>query len=299
MEEADYEYLVKTVGKDFNVKKKRTFLNRGAHESMPEKVESGFVLQTQRPLPLDFPPERHAQPKISETLEEGVILYKPGFEFLESPEDWTVIEGDVTLDPTAILYSCEGTLFVGRGLLDEKYFKELRNIAQRKFNNLRFEEPVGLFSPEEGDPVLYHTYSGGLTLDKIGRLSASAKQKTIKLLAKAMRELHRNRIVYQQTIPTNIRYDLREKMFFNPHNCINAGDDDDIGNLLYTHDYITDGKEFLRHYFGKSKRVRSQDFETYRQYLIHYMDDWCLAKGGTELLGMWERRGNIGQQKLG
>lgn len=211
MKKADYEYYLGVVGEDFVGKEKKRFLNREAYDATVIKCvenKATCIGKADIPLLMDYPVERHiGESKIGESCVNGVIFRKKGFDFLESPEDWTVIEPDVTILPSAILYRCDGHYFVERGLLDRRngtYFKELRQLAQGEYKHLKFEEPVGLFAPEEGDFILYHTYSGGLTLDKIGRLSKEVQRKTIKLVAKAMKELHRNHIIYQQTIPTNM-----------------------------------------------------------------------------------------------
>ena len=308
MEKEDYEYCLDAVGEGFTAKEKEKFLNREAVDKIvvfkKGKYEGECRGRADVPLPIDYPIERHIQwTKIIESYEKGVIFYKNRFEFLESPENWELIEPDVSIMPSTILYKCGNCYFMGRGLIDlrdGKFFKELQELAQREFKHLKFEEPLGLFAPDEGELVLYHTYSGGLTLNKIERLSKEMIQKTIKVLAKAMKELYRNHIIYIQTIPTNMRYDLGKKIFFNPHSYINISEeDDDIGNLLYTHDYIKDGREFLRYYFGESRKIGIRDFEIYRKWLIDYMDNWYLAKGLGELSGMWRQRGNIGFQKLG
>jgi len=307
MGEGDDAYFSKVVGDDSLRKARKEFSPRSAVDGIVV-IEDGRCKGSGRgeadiPLPIDYPIERHLQEtSIAESCQEGTILYNEGFDFLQSPEDWALIEPDVTISPSAIVYDCDGSHFVERGLPDLRdgdYFKELRELAQRQFEFLRFEEPIGLFVPAEGDLLLYHTYSGGLTLDKTGRLSEKARREVIKLLAKTMKELYDNDIIYQQTVPTNMRYDLGNKIFLNHHNCMNIPElsDDDVGNLLYTHDYIGDGREFLRYYFGEGQETPYHQDEC-REYLIQYMDNF-LAGGEGELLGMWKQRGNIGVQKLG
>ena len=208
--------------------------------------------------------------------DEEIIFYREDYDFLLNPQKWRKIEFPETnllakIFDDKTLYSADNILFVQR-IFSPHYVKEgslikLHDISQKRFRNLKIEEPIG-FKLKGEDGFLYHLYSGGVALDGISKkMSQEIKMGLTKLLAKSTRTLHKNNILYymplsfplsSHELSSDIRYDLESKIIYSPHQLmefkrVTANDGDrELAYLLYDFDWIDlqGTVEFIRSYLG-------------------------------------------------
>lgn len=257
------ENYQKAVGKEFNGEKVENFLGRATRGYLPENYF--------KPLPLGSSVDKYlGDIPCKEFYRHGLLYYKKGYEFLLNPGGWKVLKIDISL-PKAILFAVDKHLFIERHYSEGRvfgsygendsffkpgnHFKDLSKLSKRDFENAKFEEVIGLFIDKESDEhSLYHTYSGGITLEKITeKTSRGIRRELEKLLAKGMYELNEKGIFYSECVPTNFKYN-GDKIICNPHNCMDVGkcesDVSDISVILYTHDWIRK-QSFIKEYLGR------------------------------------------------
>lgn len=328
-----YNYSVgnyqRVVGKEFIGKRTSDF----------KYYEPDIDQNAYKPLPLNCPVKEHLSVQTcSVRPAKGIIYYKAGYDFLSSPATWTLLKTDRSLLPKTATFQCGGNLFIQRiycwnnligpgeesepVLESDLHFLKLKELYQRKFDRIKFEEVVGVFIEEESDEhLLFHTCSDGVTLDYLCRHSPKEiKEGTQNLLAQAMGELHKSRIHFTDPLPTNMRYDLGNRIILNPHNCMEfkkvidlgkfggpdspiLGIDDvatDLALVIYTNDWITSIDRFLDPY-----TIRKNEDSSFRKHLsknIRGIIKDLLETGDYADLSpvphMWLKRGKLNYYDL-
>lgn len=241
--------------------------------------------------------------EIKEQMTDGFLFFKRGYDFLQASDYWTVIKADVSISPSAMLYSYNGNFFVERGYMsgnivddDGILFRKLHGISQTLFQKIVFENIIGLFLDKNNDfeYLLYHTYSDGMTLDKITRKTPKPVKKYIRnLIVNAFKELNDNGINYTECQPTNFRYSFKDKIILNPHNCISFRDEvndnvSDLACLLYTNDWMrADVEKTCEDYLNKKVPPRDLD-----KFVRQIKDEMLyLEAAGPSQVARWQERG--------
>jgi hypothetical protein len=244
-------------------------------------------------------------------LTGGSLYFKENAEFLLKPKNWAVVRLDYSLAPETVMYECNGNLFVGRQYFRIKqrreketgesilnlnsHLKKLCELHETEFQNCKFEEVIGFFLDDHrSESMLFHTCSKGVTLDNLYSETSVSRDKIEKILGESFRELHKQKVAYADPLPTNLKYDLDEKIIFCPHNCIEFNNrnwlDRDIAVLLYTNDWITDKKNFLKRYLGKE--ISDKEFGKRIENVEFFME--LMGKNQIEEIpSFWQARGKI------
>jgi hypothetical protein len=240
------------------------------------------------PLPIGHLVEEHLTVhSYIERSTKGLLYYRPGYDFLCDPASWILVRTDNSVLPSAATFLCDRHFFIQReyctnNLIDSEespicspksdlHFYNVQKLSQKGFKAAKFEDVIGVFIQEESDEnLLFHSYSGGFTLDRLTRAPPPIREEVQKILGQAMGELHKVRIRYNDPTPINMRYVLGDKIILSPHNCmefkkrmdvkklggidspIMGYDDitDDLAVLIYTNDWIKDIDHFLSTYTG-------------------------------------------------
>jgi len=247
-------------------------------------------------------------PYVEEKLRDGLLFYKRAFGFLKQPEVWSVVKADSSTNPPSVLYSCNGRMFSERTYPEDlfigdaayksagEHFQKLCNLSKREFSNSRFEDVIGIFINKRSDLMpnrIYSSHSGGIGLDEIALETLSPIRVEIeKTLAGALKGLAKDKILYFDPIPTNIRYDIGSNKFvFYPHSNICFGFTTfgvkDISMVLYTHDWIEDVDGFCKYFLGPDLTDKSLE----RLCKSVKNDTETLEMGGIEeIYQCWQKR---------
>lgn len=273
-----------------------------------DRIEVSYLkrrayLNQKKPFPIFGNADKHFTARVKEKGTEGFLFFKKGYEWLQRPENWTIIKPDVSVSPSAILNFYGGKFFFQRDYLLDNIiennslrFENLWQLTKIKFKHVKFEEIIGLFTDKNDtfESLLFHTYSGGIPLDKITQKTPKIIRDYLhNLVIDAFSELNNKGFEYTECQPTNIRYDSKNKIILNPHNCIRfprerLNEISDLACLLYTNDWMGhDAEKICKKYLG----VKVIDKE-YKKFLGHIYDQLeCLENGDISQITQWQRRG--------
>jgi len=240
---------------------------------------------------------------MGKTFKDGSTIYhKKEYSYLAHPSNWKRIKTDWLANPRAKLYAVNDHQFIEREISLEVIKEDLRKLCKLsdgQFNQIRFEEVIGVGQATKGDPDyilgsdkdkyyrLYHSYSGGIALDRftlrkpVNSLENIMRERPLyeinppapkaisseieHILVKGLGELHEKGVFYQDPLPTfsYLRYDFTGKIICGPHNCMKFASPShrDVGEelaiILYVHDYIKSKRNFLKKYLTLQTNTKS------------------------------------------
>jgi hypothetical protein len=235
-------------------------------------------------------------------LRDGTLFYKEGYDFLD--EGTSIGKGDIITPSspetsrllqyreikTGVQNKKEGKLiydYVARRVIYAEqqinnefsisgYCAKLLNLCKQNFEDVKFEDIIGIRVPSKEAKSLdsfYHTYTNGLNFWGLtSKIPEQLKEELEDIVAKGMKELHKNKIEYFHPLPMNMRYNFDGKLILNPHQNIEFDFNpnhpvyrskwrvivhflEDIAKIIYIHDWIDNPKRFVEKYLDKDADI--------------------------------------------
>jgi len=209
-----------------------------------------------------------------------------------------------------LIYYVERDLLDIDFLIERDIARRLFDLGKKKFNNCIFEKVIGIKFERKYSANLYHTYIPGIDfLGLTAKTPEPLKDELENVVAKGMREIHDKGIEFSDPMPGNLKYNFDKKLILSPHNCMildevrnsyppgtfesdKVNRERDLAIIIYTHDWITNPKRFIKKYVGEdmNKLEETVDMIDYYQEELEYGDVSTMSPN-------WQKRGRFKKLK--